>query len=305
MGESVSTLGASGVSYGTNVSGGAEGGRNGNRNFWVRVSLLLLKHGAKWDGGVVDGAGRNQLMLLFTGPSPPIGDANSHRELFRKGVASKEFDINARDGEGRSVLFLFCLRESMMSKAACISSLGILEDLLGAGADINVVDNEGAGVLSIVGGFRGNGFELLHPTLVEAVNGSSVMYAKDVRNVVDELNRGREEVARRRRGSGGGGDGGGVKIREEKAEVMGEGRGKGEKRGVGGKMPSKMPASIFRTPTARENKKLLGSIGKGGGVGTPNSELVRDLWSKSAGKRGKGGRAFSSRQNEMGVGAMR
>ncbi|GMH54519.1 hypothetical protein TL16_g01690 [Triparma laevis f. inornata] len=264
MGESVSTLGASGVSYGTNVSGGAEGGRNGNRNFWVRVSLLLLKHGAKWDGGVVDGAGRNQLMLLFTGPSPPIGDANSHRELFRKGVASKEFDINARDGEGRSVLFLFCLRESMMSKAACISSLGILEDLLGAGADINVVDNEGAGVLSIVGGFRGNGFELLHPTLVEAVNGSSVMYAKDVRNVVDELNRGREEMARRRRGSGGGGDGGGVKIREEKAEVMGEGRGNGGKEGGRGEDAIEDAGEHLQDTHGSGKQETLGKHRQGG-----------------------------------------
>ncbi|GMH58955.1 hypothetical protein TrST_g10249 [Triparma strigata] len=298
LSESVSTLGASGVSYQTAASGADGGSRNGNRNFWVRVSLLLLKQGAKWDSTVIDEKGRNQLMMLFTGPSPPIGDANSHRELLKHGLGNKEFDINARDGEGRTVLHLFCLRESGMSKAACISSLGILEDLLGAGADINIVDNEGAGVLSIVGGFKGNGFELLHPTLVEAVNGSSVMYAKDVRNVVDELNRGREEMARRRRKTSVSSEGG-VKILREPAEVMGEGKKKKSSRKEG-----TMPASIFRTPTARENKKLLGSIGKGGagGMGTPNSELVRDLWSKSAGKKG---RTFSSRQNEMGVNAMR
>ena len=141
---------------------------------------------------------------------------------------------------------------------------------------------------------------------MSALDGSSVAYARDVRNVVDELNRGREEMARRR-GAGDGSErqqrrrGEGVTIRKDPEIIEDMLRKRRRKGGVEG-TPNK---GIMRTPTGASNKNLMASMGKGGrgvgGLGTPNSELVRDLWSRSRnlGRGEEGGKAFSSRHNSL------
>ena len=280
-GEASSFVSSGGGSVRTTNTRGSVSGEYGGRNFWVRVALTLLRNGATWDPDYRDRKGRNQLMMLFTGPPPPIGDANSHREVLKHCLGSKTFHVNESDKDGRTVLFLFCLRESAMKKSACISSLGIFEDLLGAGADINAADCEGVGVLNIVGGTKDNGMDLLIPSLVEALNGNSTRYCKNVRNVVNELQMKKEKVAegRRRRGRR-------VQVYEgdgPRTPVMKRRGGRGDG------MDKEQPASIFRTPTT--GKKLMGAL-KGGREGTPKGEVGK-LWERSVGKD------FSSRLNSM------
>ena len=160
----------------------------GGRNFWVRVALLLLKNGAKWDENTRVDGGKTQLMLLFTGPSPPIGDANLHREIVRHCFKQgKNIDVNAVDDKGRTALLYFCLRESKMPKSTCISSLGILEDFMENGGDVNILDREGLGPMNITGEFKGNGYELLQSKLYTQLGRESVGYARPIRSVVEEL----------------------------------------------------------------------------------------------------------------------
>ena len=287
------------------------GGEYGGRNFWVRACLLLLKSGAKWDSSFKCKKGRNQLMMLFTGPSPPIGDANSHREVLRNCLGSRVFDVNEVDGDGRSALFLFCLRESSVGKAACISSLGILEDFLQAGADVHTADFDGNGLLSIRGKFRDSGYELLRPSLVEAIQsnaagGGNSRDAQSQGSAVLQLQASRDKLEARRKGekrrtaSAKETNERAVRM-ESEVEIFNEedpAKNGSKDSGFADKKKDyarKVPVSIFKTPTT--NRKLMAALGRNNGAeggGTP-SEHVMKLWTKSAGKK----QDFSSRLNSL------
>ena len=272
-----SDMGSSVNSSNSNNSSSSACTSYGGRNFWVRVALLLLKNGAKWDQSVKVDNGKSQLMLLFTGPTPPIGDANLHREIVRHNLKNtSSSNINDCDENGRTALLHLCIRESGMPKSTCISSLGILEDFLENGADVNILDNKGAGPLTISGAFKGNGYELLQSKLFLELSSDSVGYAGPVRNVVEELHLAKRNLAKK--------------------------TSRGGDRSMTAKEKDKEDFLVFRDENnlehhghghdddSRRQKGFLSP--KSGGRRITTSE-INELWSQSAKKK------FSSRQNAM------
>lgn len=51
------------------------------RNFWVPVARLLVKRGALWDLRLKDEHSRNQLLIMFNGPTPPRKDWDEFFEI--------------------------------------------------------------------------------------------------------------------------------------------------------------------------------------------------------------------------------
>jgi ankyrin repeat protein len=80
------------------------------RNFWVPVAHLLVTRGATWEPEVRDHAGRSQLMMMFSGPSPPSKDWGTLLGLVHDALAAG-VDPNATDKDGATALSLVEIRD--------------------------------------------------------------------------------------------------------------------------------------------------------------------------------------------------